>query len=102
MILDCASESLNVIRRLFICLGQLRIIEYLQSANEPQKHLIWRALQQQLTSNGFIEKYPATPVDRFKEDMRPKTHPCFYVIILMILYEKRDLYKVLWCFDQFS
>ena len=31
MILDCASESFNVIPRLFICLGQLRIIEYVQS-----------------------------------------------------------------------
>ena len=39
-------------------------------------------------SNGFIEKYPATPVDRFKGDLRPKTHPCFYVIILMILWKK--------------
>ena len=31
MILDCASKNFNVIPRLFICLGQLTIIEYVQS-----------------------------------------------------------------------
>ena len=46
---------------------------------------MWRALQQQLTNNDFIEKYPATPVDRFKEELRPKTHPCFYVMSLMTM-----------------
>ena len=35
--------------------------------HEPQKHLIWRASQQYLTSNGFIEQYPAISVDRFKK-----------------------------------
>ena len=44
-------------------------------------------------SNGFIEKYPATPVDRFKGDLRPKTHPSFYVIILMILGKKEPCAK---------
>ena len=61
--------------------------------NEPQKHLIWRALQQQLTSNGFIEKYPATTVYRFKGEFKRKTHPCFYVIILMILQKKETCEK---------
>ena len=31
MILDCVSKSFKVIPRLFIWLGQLRIIEYVQS-----------------------------------------------------------------------
>ena len=31
MILDSVSKSFNVIPRLVICLGQLRIIEYVQS-----------------------------------------------------------------------
>ena len=39
-------------------------------------------------SNGFVEKYPATPVDRFKGELRPKTHPCFYAISSMTLWKK--------------
>ena len=36
-----------------------------------------------------------------KWDLRPKTHPGFNSIILMILW-KRATHKVLWSFDQFS
>ena len=28
-------------------------------------------------SNGFIEKYPTTPVGRFKGELKPKNRPCF-------------------------
>ena len=49
-------------------------------------------------SNSFIEKYPATPVDRFKWELWLKTHPCFYVIILITLWEKNlvQSFVVLW------
>ena len=87
MILDCASKSFNEIPRLFICLGQLRIIEYIQSQRTGKKSNM-ESFATIVNENGFIEKYPATPVDRFKGDLRPKTHPSFYVIILMILWKK--------------
>ena len=80
MILDCASKSFNVISRFFICMRQLRIIDYVQSQRTAKA-----SSMESLMSNGFIEKYSATPMDSFKGDLRPKTHPCFYVIILILI-----------------
>ena len=61
-------DSFSVIPRLFICL-EPRIVTF--RGHETQKHLIWRASQQQLTSNDVIEHYPTISVDRFnKEGLR--------------------------------
>ena len=40
-------------------------------------------------------------INLLKGELRPKTHSCFYGIILMI-YGKRPLCKVFWGFNQFS
>ena len=99
MILGCASKSFKAIPHLFICMRQLRIIEYVQSQRTP-KYVIWGALRQYLTSNGLIEKYPAALVDRFKGELRPKTLPSVYVIILMTLWKKGlvQSFAVFWPF----
>ena len=73
-------ESFNVISRFFICMRQLTIIDYVQSQRTAKT-----CNMESLMSNGFIEKYSTTPMDRFKGDLRPKTDPCFYVIILLLI-----------------
>ena len=50
---------------MFICL-ELKVIEYVRRPRAT-KHLNWRALQQQLMYNSFIEQYLAIWVDKFKK-----------------------------------
>ena len=50
---------------------QLRIIEYAQR----QRTAKTSDMKSFAASNGFIEKYPTTPEDRFKGELRLKNHP---------------------------
>ena len=54
----CFTSPDNCFNTSFVCLGP-RIIEYFQRrCHEPHKNLIREALEQQLTTNGFIEQHP--------------------------------------------
>ena len=66
---------------------QLRIIEYVQR-QQTTKTSNMESFAIIVNEYGFVEQYPTTPVDRFKGELTPKNHPCFYVIILMTLWKK--------------
>ena len=59
-------ESFNVISRFFICMRQLTIIDYVQSQRTAKT-----SNMESLMSNGFIEKYSATPMDRLTWGQKP-------------------------------
>ena len=74
MILDSINKSFSAIPHLFICMTQLRIIEYVQR-QQNAKTSNMESFAAIVKSNGFIEKYPTTPVGRFKGDLKPKNRP---------------------------
>ena len=76
MILNCVNKSFKAIPHLFICMRQLKIIEYVQRQRTAK------------ASNMESFNMEKLVVDRFKGELRPKNHPCFYVIILMTLWKK--------------
>ena len=94
MILDCANKSFNAISHLLICMRQLRIIEYVQR-QQTAKTSNMESFATIVKSNGFIEKYPTTPVGRFKRCWGQKIAP---VLILMTLWKKSlvQSFVVLW------
>ena len=62
IILDCVNKSFNAIPHLFICMRQLRIIEYVQR-QRTAKTSNMESFATIVKSNGFIEKYPTAQVD---------------------------------------
>ena len=73
---------------------QLRIIEYVQR-QRTAKTSNMESFATIVKSNGFIEKYPTTPVGRFKRCWGQKIAP---VLILMTLWKKSlvQSFVVLW------